>query len=78
MEIRCELWFVYSQNVMSEGQINLHNEELSVQPSVVSDDLFQRVFRKFAKDGSSLFRTSSEVPQISCTVLSEIVTVRIG
>jgi predicted transcriptional regulator len=51
VEIHCELCLVYSQNVMSEGtvrqwcrifkdgQTNVHNEEQSVQPSVMSDDL---------------------------------------
>jgi predicted transcriptional regulator len=53
MEIYCELCVVYSQNVKSEEtvrqwcrmfkdeQTNVHNEERSHRPSVVSDDLVQ-------------------------------------
>jgi hypothetical protein len=51
LEVHCELCVVDSQNVMSEGTLrqrcrmfkdrrtNVHTEEQSVQPSVMSDDL---------------------------------------
>jgi hypothetical protein len=57
-EIHCELCAVYGQNVMSEGTVRLwcvmfkdgrtdiHNEEPSARPSVVSDDLVQSVDQK--------------------------------
>jgi transposase len=57
-EICRELRAVYGQNVMSEGTVrqwcgmfkdgrtNVHDEERSGQPSVVSDDLVQSVDQK--------------------------------
>jgi hypothetical protein len=59
---------VYGQNVMSEGTVrqwcrmfrdgrtDVHDEERSVQPSVVSDDIVQSVDQKSVKDGASQFR----------------------
>jgi hypothetical protein len=35
---------------------NVHDEEQSGQPSVVSGDLVQSVDKKFEKDGSSQFQ----------------------
>jgi hypothetical protein len=84
-EIHFELWAVYGQNVMSEGtvrklctvfkdgRINVHNEERSGRPSVVGDDFVQRETRRFTmSDGSC------EFPQISHSVLYEIITARLG
>jgi transposase len=57
-EIHRELCALYGQNVMSEGIVrkwcrmfkdgrtNVHHEERSGQPSVVSDDLVQNVASK--------------------------------
>jgi hypothetical protein len=67
-EIHCELCAVYSQNLMSEGTLrqwcrmfkdgrtNVHDEERSVRPSVVNDDLVQVLTKKFVKDGASQFQ----------------------
>jgi hypothetical protein len=61
-EIRRELCAVYGQNAMNEGTVrqwcrmfkygrkNVHNEEQSDQPSVVSNDLIQIVDQKCMKD----------------------------
>jgi hypothetical protein len=58
VEIHCELCVVYDQNVKCEGtirhwcrmfkdgQTDVHNEERSGRPSVVSDDLVQSVHQK--------------------------------
>jgi hypothetical protein len=66
-EIRRELCAVYGQNIMSEGTVrqrcrmfkdgrrNVHNEERSVQPSVVCEDLAQSVDKKNMKDDASQF-----------------------
>jgi hypothetical protein len=37
------------------GWTNVHDEDQSVQPSVVSDDLVQVLTKKFVKDGTSQF-----------------------
>jgi hypothetical protein len=59
---------VYGQTVMSEGtarqwcrmfkdgRTNIHDEERSGQPSVVSDDLVRSVDNEFVKDGASQFQ----------------------
>jgi transposase len=74
-EIHRELRAVYDQNVMSEetvrqwcrmfkvGRTNVHDEERSGRPSVVSDDLVQSERRRL-----TLSEVSCEFPQISCTV----------
>jgi hypothetical protein len=63
-----ELCAVCGQNVMSEGtvrqgcrmfkdgRINIHNEERSGRPTVVSDDHDQTVDQKLVKDGVSQFQ----------------------
>jgi hypothetical protein len=84
---------VYGQNVMSEGTVrqwckmfkdgrtDVHNEEGSGQPSVLSDDLVQSVDKK-KKNCKRLRFTVSELwcefPHFSCTVLYEIITVTLG
>jgi transposase len=59
---------VYGQNVMSEGTVgqwcrmfkdgrtDVHDEERSGRPSVVSDDLVRSVDQKFVKDGALQFQ----------------------
>jgi hypothetical protein len=72
MEIHRELCVVYSQRYV-------HDEERSGQPCVVSDDLVQNVDQKICE--SWYFAISEllcEFPQISYTVMYEIVTVRLG
>jgi hypothetical protein len=69
VEIHHELCaVVYGQTVMSEGTVrqtcrmfkdgwtNVHDEERSGRPSVVSDDIFKLLTKKFVKDGASQFQ----------------------
>jgi hypothetical protein len=67
-KIHRELCVVYGQKVMSErtvrqwctmltdGRTNVHGEERSGRPSVVSDDFVQSVDLKFVKDGALQFQ----------------------
>jgi hypothetical protein len=69
-EIRPDLCavYVYGRNVMNDGTVrqwcrmfkdgrtNVHDEERSVRPSVVSDDLVQSVDKKFMIDSASQFQ----------------------
>jgi hypothetical protein len=90
-EIHCELCVVYGQNIMSEGtvrqwcrmfrdgQTNVHNEEGSGWLSVVSDDLVQSVDQKICERWRfTVLELLCEFPQISRTVLYEIITLRLG
>jgi hypothetical protein len=57
VEIHYELCTIHGQNVMfKDGRTNVHDEEWSGRPSVVSDDLVQSVDKKFVKDGASQFQ----------------------
>jgi hypothetical protein len=80
-----------SQNVTSKGTVrewcrmfkdlwtNVHIEEWSGRPSVVSDELVQSVDQKVCERlHCTISELSCEFPQISCTILSEIITVRLG
>jgi transposase len=77
-EIHHELCTVYGQNVMSEGtvrqwcemfkdgQTNVHEEERSGRPTVVSDDLVRSVDQKICKRWCfTISELSCEFPQIS-------------
>jgi hypothetical protein len=68
-EIHSELCAaVYCQNVMSEGTVrqrcsifkdgrtNVHDEERSDQPSIVSDEFFKVLTKNIVKDGTSQFQ----------------------
>jgi hypothetical protein len=90
-EIHHELHTVYGQNVMSEGtlktvcrmlkegQTDVHDEERSGLPSVVSDDLVQSVDQKICeRRWFTISELSCEFPQISRTFLYEIITIRLG
>jgi transposase len=67
-EIHLGLCAVYGQVTMSEatvrqwwrmfkdGRTNVQDEERSGRPSVVSDDLFKMLTKKFVKDGASQFQ----------------------
>jgi hypothetical protein len=58
--------------MFKEGRKNIHGEDRSVWPSVVNDDLVQSERRRM-----KMSELSNEFPQISLTVLYEIITVRI-
>jgi transposase len=79
-EIHNELCAVYGQNVMSEGTVrqwcrmfkdgrtNVHDEERSGRPSVVSDDLVEIVDQKICERRRfGISELSCGFPQISCT-----------
>ena len=62
-----------------DGQKNFHDEERSGRPSVISDDLLQKVDEKMKMN--RLFTISSlleEFPQVSHSVLYEIVSKRVA
>jgi hypothetical protein len=42
--------------MFKDGRTNVHDEEQSGRPFVVSDDLVQNVDQKFVKDGASQFQ----------------------
>jgi hypothetical protein len=82
---------VYGQNIMSQGNIrqwckmfkdertNVHDEERSGRPFVMSDDLIESVHQKFCERRRfSISELLCQFPQISCTVLYEIITVKLG
>jgi hypothetical protein len=60
------------------GRTNVHDEERSDSPSVVSEDLVQRVDKNiFERWRFTISESPCEFPQISRTVLYEIFTVRL-
>jgi hypothetical protein len=62
------------------GRTNVHDEERSGRPSVVSDDLVQSVYEKSVKDGASKFQNFhvNFNKFHAWTVLHEIITVRLS
>jgi hypothetical protein len=84
-EIHRELRAVYCQNVISEENVRqlcrmlkdwrtyVHDEERSGRTSVVSDDFARSERRHFI-----MSEVSCEFSQISRTVLTEIITIRLG
>jgi transposase len=90
-EIHREFCTVYSQNIMSEGTVrqwcriftdvrtNVHDEERSGRPTVVSDDLVQSVDQIICERRRfTISELSSEILQISHIVLYELITVGLG
>jgi hypothetical protein len=91
MEAHGELCTVYDQNVMNEvilrqwcrmfrdGRSNVHIEERSDRPFVISDDLYQSVDQKIGERRYlTISELSCEFPQISRTLLYDIITVTLG
>jgi hypothetical protein len=84
VEIHHELYAVYSPSVISERTVrqwcrlfkhkrrNVHDEEQSGQPYVVSDDCVQSVDQKICERWR-FTELSYEFPQISRTVLYKII-----
>jgi hypothetical protein len=65
--------------IFKDGRANVHNEERSDQPSVVSDNLVQSIHQKICERRCfTISELLCEFPQISCTVLYEITTVRLS
>jgi hypothetical protein len=58
-----------------DGRTNVHDEERSDRPSVVSDDLVHRVDQTICEGPRfTISELSCEFPHISCTVLHKIIT----
>lgn len=85
-----ELCTVYGPKVMSEGVVrewvrffkngrtNIHDEERSGRPSVVTDELAEQINGRICDNRRfTVSELSDEFPQISRTVLYEIVTERL-
>jgi hypothetical protein len=65
--------------MFKDGQKNVHYEERSVRPSVVSEGLIRSVHKKICGRRSfTISQLSCEFPQILRTLLYEIITVRLG
>jgi hypothetical protein len=65
--------------MFKDGRTNVHDEERSGRPCVVSDDLIQSVDQKICERRRlTISELSCEYPQISPTLLYEIITVRLG
>ncbi|GBM06029.1 hypothetical protein AVEN_49415-1 [Araneus ventricosus] len=87
-EIHRQLVEIYDENVMTDGMVrkwvrqfrtNGHDEARSGRPSVVSDGLVAKVNEKIRENRRFTIRMLfDEFPQISKTVLHEIVTNRLN
>jgi hypothetical protein len=90
-ETNHEICAVYGQNVMSEGNVrqwctmfkdgntNVHNEEQMGQPSIVNNNLVQSVNQKICERRHfTISELSCQCPQISHTLLYEIIIVILG
>jgi hypothetical protein len=65
--------------MFKHGQTNVHDEEGSGRPSVVSDDLVHSVDQKICERRHfTISELSCEFPHISCTVVYEIITDGLG
>ncbi|GBM22061.1 hypothetical protein AVEN_137371-1 [Araneus ventricosus] len=90
-EIHRQLLEIYGDNVMTDGMVikwvrqfndgrtNVHDEARSGRPSVVNDGLVAKVNEKIRENRRLTIRMLFDVfPQISKTVLDEIVTNRLN
>jgi hypothetical protein len=65
--------------MFKDGRTNVHDEEQSGRPSVVSDDLVQSVDQKVSERRRfTISELSCKFSHISCTILYETVTDRLG
>ncbi|GBL83933.1 hypothetical protein AVEN_100826-1 [Araneus ventricosus] len=91
VEIHRQLVEIYGENVMTDGMVrkwvrqfndgrtNVHDEARSGLPSVVSDGLDAKVNERIRENSRFTIRMLCDVfPQISKTVLHEIVTNRLN
>lgn len=90
-EIYRQIQDVYGENAISEGMVrkwvrmfnegrtNVHDESRSGRPSVVNDDLVRKVDEKIKENRRfTITMLSDEFPQISRTVLYQIVVDHLG
>ncbi|GBN42954.1 hypothetical protein AVEN_38862-1 [Araneus ventricosus] len=91
VEIHSKLVEIYAENVMTDGMVrkwvrqfndgrtNVHDEARSGRPSVVNDGLVAKVNEKICENRRFTKRMLfDEFPQISKTVLHDIVTNRLN
>lgn len=91
VEIYRQIKDVYGENAMSDGMVrkwvrkfnegrtNVHDEARSGRPSVVNDDLVRKVDEKIKENRRfTITMLSNKFPQISRTVLYEIVVDNLG
>jgi hypothetical protein len=65
--------------MFKDGRTNVHDDKRSGQPSVVSDNLVLNVDQKICEGWHfTISELLCEFPQISCTVLYEIIADRLG
>ncbi|KAG8226287.1 hypothetical protein J437_LFUL002726 [Ladona fulva] len=65
--------------LFKSGRENIHDEERSGRPSLVTDELVQKIDGKVRENRRfTISELSDEFPQISRTVLYEVVTERLG
>ncbi|XP_073976274.1 protein GVQW3-like [Rhodnius prolixus] len=90
-EIHREISEVYGENIMSSGMVrkwvrafkdgrtNVHDVERIGRPSVITEDLVQKVNEKVKKNKCfTISSLSNEFPQVSRSVLYEILTERLN
>ena len=90
-EIHRQLCKVHGPNVMSnskvrkccrlfeEGRTNVHDEERRVRPSVITDDLVEKVNTTLRGNCRfTIFELSLEFPQVSRPVIYDIVSEKLG
>lgn len=91
IEIHQQLCKVYGNQVMSEGGVqqwcimfkngrtNVHDEERSGRPTIVTDELVVKINEKIHENRRfTIMEFSLEFPQISRSLLHEIVTEKLG
>ncbi|XP_023720754.1 uncharacterized protein LOC111871710 [Cryptotermes secundus] len=87
IEIHRQLCRVYGPNVMSKQMVHrwcrqfsagrqiVHDEKCSGWPSIITDNLVELVWERIMENRRvTIAELSSHVPQISCSLLHEIVT----
>jgi hypothetical protein len=68
-----------NSKTMVDGRINIHDEERSGRPYIVSDDLVESADQKICERRRfTIIELSCEFPEISPTVLDEIITIGPG
>lgn len=90
-EIHRQISEVYGENIMSDGMVrkwvrafkdgrqNVHDEERHGRPSVITEDLVQKVDEKVRENRRfTISSLSEEFPQVSISVVYEIVTERLN
>ncbi|GFS61713.1 HTH_48 domain-containing protein [Trichonephila clavipes] len=91
VDIHHQISEVYGENIMSDGMVrkwvrafkdgraNIHDEERSGRPSVITDELIQKVYCKVKENRRfSISSLAEKFPAVSRSVLYEIVSERLN